>query len=256
MHRFLTTELVDVYHFSLAVTGEEEAGLLAVLDPAEAEHARGFPHARDRRRFAVGRGRLRQKLGERLSLEAHEVQLQYGRFGKPKIDPNQLTDGVVHFNLAHSGELALLGLSEHGPVGVDVEQATSFSDMEVVAQRVFSSSEYEEWSTSPLSSKRHHFFSLWTKKEAVLKVLGLGLSLPPRKVEVGLEGSSESAEAPVVDGERRSDLSVTPLELADGYLGALALKIPRINEEGGCATSYQTADWSGGSRKGRMHGHA
>ena len=79
----------------------------------------------------------------------------------------------IHFNLSHSGTLAVCAISDQ-PVGVDVEALQS-ADPDIAAM-CFQSRE-REWmnrSNDPIRA----FTRLWTRKESYLKLLGTGLSHP------------------------------------------------------------------------------
>lgn len=89
----------------------------------------------------------------------------YGEFGKPFLP------GAPPFSLSHGGELVVLALGETGTeVGVDVEDCAR-PWREAVARRLFTEEE-QRW----LCGSSERFFQLWTRKEAVLKCRGSGLS--------------------------------------------------------------------------------
>lgn len=89
----------------------------------------------------------------------------HGEFGKP-----YLPDGPP-FSLSHGGELVVLAVGEgNAELGVDVEK-TSRPWREAVVRRLFTAEE-QRW----LDGSGERFFRLWTRKEAVLKCRGSGLS--------------------------------------------------------------------------------
>ena len=88
-----------------------------------------------------------------------------GEFGKPYLP------GGIPFSLSHGGDLAVLAVGEEGTeLGVDTESLER-PWREAVAKRLFTPEE-QLWFQG--SSER--FFRLWTRKEAVLKCRGSGLS--------------------------------------------------------------------------------
>jgi 4'-phosphopantetheinyl transferase len=115
-----------------------------LLCGAERERAARFRFERDRRRFIVARGRLRQLIGERLDRRPEALQFDYGVGGKPRLD-----DGALHFNLSHCDDVALYAFSSACEIGVDIEAIRD----------------------EPLS-----FLYRWTRTEALAKALGAGLS--------------------------------------------------------------------------------
>ena len=80
----------------------------------------------------------------------------------------------IHFNLSHSGTLAVCAVSDQ-PVGVDVEVLQSVDPC--VAELCFQPPELE-W-MNQFEDPAHPFTRLWTRKESYLKLLGTGLSRSP-----------------------------------------------------------------------------
>jgi len=78
-----------------------------------------------------------------------------------------------HFNLSHSGEYVILGVSDHS-LGVDVEQLGDCDER--VARRCYTAKELE-WLHAQADPAA--FYRLWTAKESIMKATGLGFSLPP-----------------------------------------------------------------------------
>lgn len=88
--------------------------------------------------------------------------------GKP-----YLNQQPFHFNIAHSGNCIGVVVSESGPVGLDVEKLRK--NRSVIHDRVFSVREKEFLNLS--NSLDVDFTKLWTRKEAVVKLLGVGISI-------------------------------------------------------------------------------
>jgi 4'-phosphopantetheinyl transferase len=96
-----------------------------------------------------------------------------------------LASGQVQFNLSHTGDSAVLAVSAE-PVGVDIEQIRPITDLRVLAARVFSSGELSRFMKIYDSRRQQSaFFSCWSRKEAILKEMGTGLSLDPSLLTVG-----------------------------------------------------------------------
>ncbi len=96
-----------------------------------------------------------------------------GMHGKP-----YLKNTCCHFNLSHSGEYVVLGVS-NVEIGVDVEQIAPFPWE--MAERCFTPAELE---CLKQQGKDASFYALWTAKESIMKATGLGLSLQPHQFEV------------------------------------------------------------------------
>ena len=81
------------------------------------------------------------------------------------------------FNLSHSGSLAVLAAAPF-PVGADTERIAA--PRPTVFARVLSGPE-EQWMAS---SPEERFFVLWTRKEAVLKCAGAGITRSMKEIDV------------------------------------------------------------------------
>lgn len=154
-----------------------------MLSPRERERAGRFHFERDRLRFIAGRGLLRNLLARYLSVEPKNVELIAGAFGKPELAHQEL-GAPLHFNLAHSENLALFAFTRVGPVGTDLERVRSLDDAEELVARFFSQREHAAFQRLPPEQKPDAFFNLWTRKEAWLKATGEGISRSLHLVEV------------------------------------------------------------------------
>ncbi len=94
--------------------------------------------------------------------------------GKPRIE----NDDQHGFNLSHCGDQALFAVGLKCDVGVDLEQIRPMSDRDDIARRFFCREEHEELLALPLRNRDAAFFACWTRKEAYLKGIGAGLSVP------------------------------------------------------------------------------
>ncbi len=126
-------------------------------------------------RFITGRSALRSILGHYLATPPLSVQLKYGEHGKPELVDHP---GDIHFNLAHSGHLAILAVSCGSPVGVDVERIRSRKYMPGIAKRMFSTEDFTLFESLSGSAQTRLFCHLWTGLEARHKCLGTGLFAP------------------------------------------------------------------------------
>ena len=190
----------------------------ATLSDDERSRAARFRFERDRRRFVVARGALRELLGRYLDTDPGQIRFIYNAFGKPELDPDF---GRLNFNLAHSGDIALIAIARDADVGVDVERIdgrgeSSYAD---VAQNFFSATEVDALSRVPSHLYDQAFFSCWTMKEAYVKGRGEGLTLPLTSFSVPI--TTDPAPAAVRCGR----WSLFTLQPAPGYVGALAVTL-------------------------------
>ncbi len=170
---------VHLWRLPLEPAPATQVSLAALLTPDERERAAAFHFERDRRRFAAARGALRRVLGDYLGIAPETIRFVYGPQGKPALAGEEL-----QFNLTHSGEWALLAVSDAPTVGVDLEQVRSVRDLRGVARRFFAPGEVARLLALPADEQPAAFFQCWTRKEAFIKALGSGLSHPLDRFEV------------------------------------------------------------------------
>jgi 4'-phosphopantetheinyl transferase len=208
----LSSEEVHVWRASLEQSPERVRELAQMLSHDEMMRAERFYFERDRRRFIVGRGVLRVILGDYLDIEPRQVRFCYGSRGKPYL-AEEMGDGALRFNLAHSHELALYGFTRGREIGVDLEYARPLSDANEIAGRFFSARENAVFRKLPKSHEMEAFYNCWTRKEAYLKATGEGLARPLDQFDVSLI-PEEPARLLYVEGD--------PLETARWSLQALS----------------------------------
>jgi 4'-phosphopantetheinyl transferase len=154
----------------------------ALLSPDERARADRFRFARDRDRYTRGRAFLRRRLAEATGRPAAALRFAEGAWGKPA-----LACGTLEFNLSHSGGLAVLALSTEGPVGIDVELVDRSVDVGRLSESCFVAAERAVIDALGPEERRRRFFAFWTAKEALMKLTGQGMSLPPLDITLRLE---------------------------------------------------------------------
>lgn len=171
---------VDVWLFTLDCPADLVLQLAQTLDAEEQARAARFHFPRDRRRHVVARAVMRQVLGAALGRAVTDVRFDYNAWGKPL-----LADAAApHFNLSHTAELGALAVAWAGPVGVDIEAMRAIEPE--VARQHFSTAEQAELAQLTGDAWTAGFYRCWTRKEAVIKALGLGLAQPLDSFDVTL----------------------------------------------------------------------
>ena len=145
-----------------------------------------FEH--DCRRFIVARGKLRLLLSRHFQIAPAAIVFAYMKNGKPFVAGNT---AQIHFNVSHSEECALYAISRSCQLGVDIECLNRDIDWHGLGRRFFTSSESTALQHLSVSNRRRAFFACWTRKEAIIKATGDGLSLPLDQFEVTVEPDAE-----------------------------------------------------------------
>lgn len=176
---------IEMVMTRLDVEPEAVRAASALLSDSERQRAGRFVFDCDRRRFTVARSRLRRLLGERLDMRPSDVELVYGKRGKPEL-ARRHADADIRFNVAHTDDVAVFAFSSGRDIGVDIEAVRCLRDAEDIAERFFSRREYASYIALDRCDKPLGFFSCWTRKEAFVKALGDGLYHPLDSFDVSL----------------------------------------------------------------------
>lgn len=220
----LTANDVHLWRVRLDIASPLLQHLYPLLNGAEQDRAERFRFERDRRRFIGARAHLRQILSRYLTRNAQDICFVYSPHGKPALSFEQ-NEGDLRFNLSHSKDWAIYAIAQHREIGVDIEAVRSELDWQNLVERVFSEAEKAFIRQAPQSTRHQLFFQGWTRKEAVLKAMGCGLSCSPECIEVASATvpSTYSVQEPWgVKGH--CDWSIYDIKIASDYAGALALE--------------------------------
>jgi len=199
----------------------QPAGLEAVLSPDERAQAHSLRTAALRRRFVLRRAARRHILGGYLGLPAHDVRFRRGVNGKP-----EPADRGLHVNCSHREELAVVAVCA-APLGVDVEYVGAGSgpepaELDALARVMLSPAELAAYCALPAAGRRTALLTVWTRKEAVVKALGVGLSLPLDSFDVPVEPTTPPRLLARRGAARDGKLwSMVSLDLPAGYVGTV-----------------------------------
>ncbi len=152
------------------------------------------------------------------------MAFSYGPRGKPAL-AQSIEAGALKFNLSHSGELALVAVTQERDIGVDLEEIRLIEDADQIAEKFFSPRENETLRALSGAEKLEAFFHCWTRKEAYLKATGDGLARPTKSFDVTL-APGEPVRLVNVEGQslEASRWSLVGLVPARGYVGAVAVQ--------------------------------
>ncbi len=203
------------------------------LSKDERERANRFRVERDRNRWVMARCALRLVLSEFCAAAPADIHFSYERKGKPRLTFPE-TDPKLHFNLSHSGNLAMIAVAPGYPVGIDVEQIRSLPELEDITITHFSRRERETILALAEPQRTQAFFRCWTSKEAFIKLLGDGLSVPLDGFEVAVAPDQPQALVSMdgLAGEPR-DWQLHGLQTPDGYVATLAVDAQRTRQSEG-----------------------
>jgi len=153
----------------------------SILSPGERERADRFHFDRDRRRFTAARATLRRVLAERTGTPPESLAIETDRHGKPFLAHPETH---LHFNVSHSGERVLIGLSREAPLGVDIEDLSHAHRLPAMGERICAPAEWDRLAGLPVDRLERELLRLWTAKESFLKAAGTGFQVDPRRIEI------------------------------------------------------------------------
>ncbi len=142
----------------------------------------GFKSVQAHDTYLVGRVTLRRVIGRYLDCDPKDLRIAAGQHGKP-ILVEQRQRAQVEFNVSHAEQVVGISVARR-PVGFDVESTERCVDIGALSQRVMSVAERAAiFSNCGIEAQRSCFLRYWTRKEAVLKRDGCGLSRDPTGIE-------------------------------------------------------------------------
>lgn len=155
--------------------------LMARLDAAEQARARRFVRDETREVFSLAHALKRYALAE---AGVAEPRFLSGPHGKPELSPPQ-GEPPLRFNLTHTAGMVACAVVRGHDIGLDVEAVDrQIINRGAIARYGFSAAETALLQNS--ASLEETFISLWTLKEAVVKAIGDGLTLPLKEFSFSL----------------------------------------------------------------------
>ncbi len=166
---------------------------------------------------------LRSILGRYLGMPPRDIRFGTGPCGKPFL--HSPTGNPLHFNVAHSKQIAVYAISRDLEVGIDVEGDRDRADYRRLAERLCGPDELARFQQLPQYEHRAAFFSCWTRKEAVAKAEGTGLGFPLKQLTVSF-APDDPPRVLTIRGQAPGahQWALVPLPMEHGFRGALAVK--------------------------------
>ncbi|WP_163850310.1 4'-phosphopantetheinyl transferase family protein [Pseudooceanicola aestuarii] len=209
---------IDLHIWRLSDPAADVA-LSAHLEAQEIARAARFVRPQHARAHRIARGGLRLRLAEWMGQAPATLRFDIGPSGKPALP------GGPFFNLSHSGDLACLAIHRDLELGLDIEQHRPVE--RGVAERAFSATERAALDALPAAQWMAGFFNGWTRKEAVVKATGAGLSMRLEAFDVTLAPGTPArlTRMDTTDGPAQA-WQLAAFALAPDIPAALALRAP------------------------------
>ena len=208
---------VRLWWCALHATSSQLRSFASALSAAEHARAGRFGNSLLRERYIIGRAALRTVLAEVLGVTAGSVAIVRGARGRPQLDAGAPLD----FNVSHTGDVALIGVNDHGRIGVDVERADRSINVAGIARKFLTLAERHGLAALDADAVRRNVLRLWTCKEAMSKATGDALSAPFAAIGIDLRDGPVLRDGP--GKYRPGGWTLHAVEMPGDYLATLAL---------------------------------
>jgi 4'-phosphopantetheinyl transferase len=194
---------VITYVFAIPVSKSfQEIKYEGVLSQTEIDKSTCFLHEGDRKSYLVRKYFLRMLLSKIGNLHPQKIEFSFTENKKP-------TSGNIEFNVSHSHDMVIIAISP-GRIGIDVEYVKENFDFSGMLTACFCEQEIAHILDG---NGIFNFYKLWTRKEALLKATGEGLT----------ENLPFINCLPDVVTRNESSFKIVTLEIQENYLISIAL---------------------------------
>ncbi len=218
----ITNMAIDVWRCPMNPAVDQIGKFSECLSKQERHRAEQFRFGDKRDQFVTTRARLRQCLSLATGIRASEIEIEVSASGKPFLAGKAHSSGV-QFNVSHTDGLAMIAITRGQPVGIDVESLKQSIQHTYLAQNYFSVKEKNTIAALPSEQVPASFFACWTRKEAVLKAIGIGIAYGLDSFDVTTEPEITRCRTELQTENGSVDSwCVETLPCGAGFVGALA----------------------------------
>jgi 4'-phosphopantetheinyl transferase len=193
-----------------------------LLSPAEREQTARFAVEHARLTFVTSRGAQQHVLGHYLQSPPGSVRVDRGcahcghaSHGRPTLTGPA---GTLDFSVSHTARWVLIAVASEGITGVDIESGGSARDFGGLARQILTPAELAQYSTTDSAQKVAWLIRAWARKEAAMKVSGLGMRATPSQLNI----TGSAAVASDIPGWPSSPVHLYDLPSLGDHHAALA----------------------------------
>lgn len=143
--------------------------------------------------------------------------VQGGRHGRPVFRAAEFD-----YSVSHTERWLAIAVTGSGLVGVDIEELTAAPNTDGLARAALSARERDRFESLPPRERTAWLLSAWTRKEAAMKLAGLGLRAPPHQIDV----TTPTARATAIPHWPTDEIFLHDIHAPDGHVSALATTVP------------------------------
>lgn len=188
------------------------------LNTTELERAQKYHFEKDINRFIICRTFLKLILAQQTVDNVSNIYIKTDNNNKPYISSKK----TIFFNLSHAADYAIIAVCSV-PIGIDLEFQNKKFEFKEILNSTFSDLEIE--TISKAKDQTAMFYKFWTRKEAIVKATGVGISADLKQVPA-IDGY-HSIESNILAGFK--NLQVLSFYLNEDYVAAVSFSNENIN---------------------------
>lgn len=152
-----------------------------LLDQKEVDRGNSFAFDKDRNLYQASHVFLRRILSQYADIPPEYWAFSCNDFGKPAIENSGQES--LSFNLSHTHSMIACAVGYQYDLGVDIEGNQAVSNLVDMCRITLSDAELTTVLSTLPKQREKLFYRYWTLKEAYIKALGKGLSIPMKKIK-------------------------------------------------------------------------
>jgi 4'-phosphopantetheinyl transferase len=193
------------------------------LSSDESGKAARFYFEKDRHLYETAHVSLRLILGLYVGIPPAEIKFVQTENGKPLQEKTQNHKNIA-FNLSHTFDLVAIGVTKFPQIGIDVEFTGGKKIDPDLMTQISTGEEMKFYKNHAVDLQSKIFYKLWTRKEALLKACGMGLSIEPNQIYVEPEKTSPTLRLPADDFSTAPKFRLHDFQITDFHTGSVAVQ--------------------------------
>lgn len=166
---------IHIYLIDTTKIRDDIKKFFEILPQDEMQKVNNYKFIKNRERSIATFYYRRIILSKYTGLSPQELSFKINQYGKPSIENKNFS--YIKFNYSHSNDIIIYSITRDSEIGIDIEFIKEISDMNSLVNNYFSSEEISTFrNTNNKIDQLNFFYKIWTRKEALLKAIGLGLT--------------------------------------------------------------------------------
>ncbi len=218
--------VLDLYLGDQKQYSDDLSSFYPFLSYKEIERSKRFIHKRDERTYVISHACVNRKISGVLNEPFNSVDINYFSDKKPFVEAKS-----IEFNLSHSYDCFAFAVSnmENLIIGVDIECVIEKTDISLIIDHFFHPNESTYIQNNNISEDKQlkRFYEIWTRKEAFLKMMGLGLTDFLSELDFSPENKEINIEIPVgKDSNYINEVYIDTIYLQNNSIASVATNMP------------------------------